>query len=191
MTTRLISQTDLPVTVAEARLRLRIDTTGDAVVDAADAADLTMMIAAATELAKGLTRRSIATDTWRLTLDAFPESIQLLYPPVVAVTSITYVAPTGATQTLLPAAFSLDAASEPGWVLPAVGTAWPETMATANAVTVQYTAGFGLACPAPIKQFILLHVGHMHRAREAASDRPMTAIPFADALLDAYRLQEV
>lgn len=184
MTTRLISQTNFPVTVAEAKTRLRIDGT-------ADDADVDLMIQAATEMAKASTRRSIATDTWRLTLDAFPEAIQLLYPPIVAVSSITYVDQNGDTQTLSSAAWSLDAASEPGWVLPAAGTVWPATMETANAVTVNYTAGFGLACPSPIKQFILLHVGHMYRSREAASDKALQSLPFVDALLDAFRLQEV
>lgn len=192
MTTRLITQTDFPVTVAEAKLRLRIDDTGVPADDAAQDADIQMMITAATELAENKTRRSIATNTWQLKLDAFPAEIRLLYPPLVSVTSITYVDTAGVTQTLDASAYYVDSHSEPGWVVPATDTVWPDTMTTANAVTVNYTAGYGAAnCPAAIKQFILMHVGHMFRNREAVTDKAMTVMPYGERMLDRFTLFEV
>ena len=184
MTNRLISQTNFPVTVDEAKVRLRIDGTADDV-------DLAMMIQAATQLATTMTRRSIATDTRQIKLDAFEDEISLDYPPIVAVQSITYLDENGQTQTLAGSAYVVDTASEPGRIVPAFGTTWPKTRDTINAVTVNYTAGFGAACPAAIKQFILLQVGHMYRTREAASDKPMQAVPFSEHLLDQYRMLEV
>lgn len=184
MTTRKISATNYPVTLAEAKLRLRIDSS-------ADDTDLQMMIEAATGLAQSITRRSIATNTWQLKLDAFPAEIRLLHPPIVAVQSITYVDPDGATQTLAGSAYSVDTASEPGWILPADGTEWPDTKDTANAVTVNYTAGYGLSCPSEIKQFILLQVGHMYRNREAVADKAMSVVPYGERMLDEFKLWEV
>ena len=185
MTTRLISQTHFPVDVAEAKLRLRIDGT-------AEDDDLELMIKAATQLATTMTRRSIASDTWQLKLDAFPDEIRLDYPPIVAVQSITYIDEAGATQTLASNKYIADVSSEPGRIVPAFGATWPATRNTINAVTVNYTAGYGgHLCPAAIKQFILLQVGHMYRTREAASDKPMQVVPFSEHLLDQYRMLEV
>lgn len=184
MTTRKISATNYPVTLAEAKLRLRID-------GSADDTDLQLMIEAATGLAQSMTRRSIATNTWQIKLDAFPAEIRLLHPPIVAVQSITYVDANGVTQTLSAGAYSVDSTSEPGWILPADGTEWPETKDTANAVTVNYTAGYGLACPPEIKQFILLQVGHMYRNREAVTDKTPSVMPYGERMLDEFKLWEV
>ena len=184
MTTKLIATTTWPVTLAEAKLRLRIDGTDDD-------ADLQMMIEAATDLAANMTRRSIAVCSWQVRLDAFPSEIRLLHPPILTVQSVKYIDPDGALQTLDPAAYSIDKDSEPGWLRPADGTTWPETKATANAVTIDYTAGWGTSCPSAVKQFILLQVGHMYRNREAASDRPLMVAPYGERLLDRWKLWEV
>lgn len=182
MTTRLISTATEPVSVAEAKLRLRIDGTDDD-------ADLGMMISAARSMCEQQTGRAIALSTYELRIDAFPAGeIRLMWPPVASVESITYLDADGAEQTLPQAAYALDAHSEPGWILPAHGTDWPATIDAANAVTVTYTAGEGADCPAALKQWILLHVGHWYRNREAATDRQLMATPFSDGLLDRYRV---
>ena len=84
--------------------------------------------------------------------DAFPDAeIELLKPPVTSVNSVTYVDAAGATQTLPGASYSLDAATFPGWLLPAYGTEWPETRDRANAVTIRFTTGYAptrILCPA-------------------------------------------
>jgi len=191
MATRLISQTEFPITTDQAKFRLRIDETGIPDVDESEDADIEAMLKAATQLAESMTRRAIAVGTYKLTLDAFPSEIRLLHPPIVSVQSIQYVDADGVTQTLNPTAYSVDIESEPGCIIPADDTDWPETKETANAVTVNYTAGWGLATPEAVKQFILLHAGHMYRSREAVTDKPMTALPYGDRMLDSYKLWEV
>lgn len=182
MTTRLISTATEPVSVAEAKLRLRID-------GADDDADLGMMIAAAREMCEQQTDRSVALSTWELKIDAFPAGeIRLLWPPIVSVDTVTYVDADGTMQTLDPSLYALDSHAEPGWLLPAAGTDWPATYDTANAVTVRYTAGYGADCPQALKQWILLQVGHWYRNREAATEKQMMVTPFADGLLDRYRV---
>ena len=191
MATRLITQTQYPVGLAEAKVRLRIDDTGVPATDEAQDADIEAMIAAATQLAESMTRRSIATTQWRLTLDAFPAEIRLLHPPIVSVQSVQYIDANGTAQTLPATEYTVDTESEPGCILPAAGTEWPETMETANALTVNYTSGWGTQAPAAIKQFILLQVAHMYRNREAASEKPLTVVPYGERLLDAHKLWEV
>lgn len=182
MTTRLISTATEPVSVAEAKTRLRID-------DSDDDTDLTMMIAAARAMCEQQIDRSVASSTWELKIDAFPDGeIRLLWPPIASVTSVTYIDLDGVTQTLSSSLYALDSHSEPGWLLPAIDTEWPDTLDTANAVTVRYTAGYGVSCPESLKQWILLQVGHWYRNREAATERQMMVTPFADGLLDRYRV---
>jgi hypothetical protein len=50
--------------------------------------------------------------------------------------------------------YVLDSHSEPGWVLPAADTVWPDTYDTANAVNVNYTAGYGDEAPGAVKLWI-------------------------------------
>ena len=60
---------------------------------------------------------------WGRAADAFPDAeIRLLKPPVTSVNSVTYVDAAGATQTCRALSYSLDAATFPGWLLPACGT---------------------------------------------------------------------
>ena len=148
MTTRRMSVVTEPVTTAE--LKTLIPLSGNDF-------DLRLaaLIPALRQEAEQITRRALARSTWRLQLDAFPPAeIRLLWPNLVSVDSIEYVDTTGATQTLAPGAYFVDTHSEPGWVLPAAGTSWPSTYATANAVTVNYTAGAGASSPETLKLWI-------------------------------------
>ena len=179
MPSRLISQTVWHVTVAEANHLLRIDSPDDD-------ADIQSMIEAATQLATTYTRRAIAISSMRLTLDAFPAEIELLFPPVLSVASISYIDVDGVTQIVASNQYVLDAASEPCWVLPADSVTWPQTKVTANAVQVDYSAGYGTACPSAIKQFILLHVGDMYKNREATVDAKSGLVQTGERLLDPW-----
>ena len=89
-------------------------------------------------------------------LDGWPAAgaIELPRAPVLAVTSVKYINTSGVETTLAPSAYALDKDSEPGWLLPAYDTDWPEARDTANAVRVRYTAGFGTAAtdvPQPLR----------------------------------------
>jgi hypothetical protein len=119
--------------------------------------------------------------------------IYLDHCPVQAVDSITYVDASGVGQSLPGSAYKLDAVTEPSRIVPAYGTTWPATRNEIAAVVVAYTTGYGLAAavPQPIKQWILLRLGAMYENREeTAIGRGLMAIdmPFADGLLDAYRV---
>ena len=147
MTTRRISTTTEPVTTLDVKTMLPLTGTDfDTRID--------LLIPALRLQAEQITNRSLALSTWQIKLDSFPDEIRLLWPPIVSITSITYVDTAGVTQTLASSAYVLDSHSEPGWVIPATDTEWPDTYDTANAVTVNYTAGYGSSAPEVVKLWI-------------------------------------
>jgi uncharacterized phiE125 gp8 family phage protein len=174
-----------PVTLARAKLHLREDLT-----DVDNDAYITDLITVARQACEDRLERSLITQGWTLTLDSFPSAIELRMGPALAVTSVKYLNAAGTELTLDPQDYLVDIASNPGYVVPGVGKAWPDTQDRINAVTVVYTAGYGAAVadvPAPVKQWILLAIADMYGKRERSSERPAVVQGFADSLLDAYR----
>jgi uncharacterized phiE125 gp8 family phage protein len=177
-----------PLSLADAKDHLRIDadnTAFDAMIPA--------WIKAARESAEHILQRALVTQDWELVLDAFPcGPIALAYPPVQQVISVKYLDTLGVEQTLAPAAYALDFENEPGWVHPALGTSWPATLATVNALRVQFRCGFGgaAAVPASIVDWIKLHVGISKRNAEGfAQGVSVAELPGRhwDSLLDRHR----
>lgn len=194
-----------PVTLAEAKLHLRVDNT-------ADDALVSALIAAARQQVETITRRAFITQSWKLVSDKFPSpgmsvgsanwygpqwgsspgplstlradgktgyEIYLDHSPVKSVESITYIDTDGVLQTLAASAYKLDSISEPCRIVPAYGTAWPATRNEINAVTVSYTCGYGAASDVPeaIKSWMKLRIGAMYENREEiATGRGITAI---------------
>lgn len=174
-----------PVELEDAKAHLRLTHAGeDATVIA--------LIQAARQSAEQFSGRSLIQQTRRLYLDAFPEfEIEVPFGPVSSVVSVTYVDPAGVTQTLAGANYVADLVADPAAIWPAYGKSWPGTRTVPNAVIVEYVAGYGAsadAVPAPVRQWILLQVGAMFENREAVADRAPVALPFADGLIDPYRV---
>lgn len=183
MTARLISTTTEPVTLTEVKTHATI------YVPDFDSMIEDILIPAARRAAEQETARSIALSTWDVWLDEFPDEIELPYPPIIAITEVTYVDADGVTQTLASSAYSLDNKSEPGWLLPATGSTWPTTYDVANAVKVRYTAGYGADCPGDLKLWILAQVRHFYDNRGAAvQGSGITALPYLNGLLDKSRV---
>lgn len=177
-----------PVTLTEAKLHQRVDLSADDDL-------ITMWITSIREHAEHLTERTLAPTTYRLYLDEFPcDGIQIPKPPVTAITSIQYYNSNGDLTTLDSADYSLDDAQEPSWVLPAYGVSWPGTYSVANAVMVNFTAGYTAEnIPRAIKAYMLASLGTCYANREhtAQADRVPKAIGFLDSLLDRYRVWSV
>lgn len=178
----------LAVALAEAKLHLRVDTSDEDTL-------ITALIAAATDMAEQKTGRAIMAQTWELTLDAFPDALELTRVPVQSVTSVKYYDTTGAQQTLGNTLYALDNADEFGcaYVVPVYSGSWPDTRDQINAVAVRYVAGYpdAAAVPEGIKQWIKLMVSTMfeNRETEAYSSRAVSTtvqMRFVDRLLDRY-----
>jgi uncharacterized phiE125 gp8 family phage protein len=152
-----------------------------------------LFIPAARLACENATGRALITQTWESVLDGWPaaSAIELLRAPVIAITSVKYIDTAGVEQTMDSADYALDKDSEPGWLLPAYDTDWPEARDTANAVRVRYTAGYGATAadvPQALRMWIALHAAAAYQSREAASDKPLHINPALDGLLDPYRV---
>jgi uncharacterized phiE125 gp8 family phage protein len=171
-----------PVSLAEAKAHLRVDFSDeDALISG--------LIQAATAHLDGWTGilgRALMPQTWALSLDRFPAgAIGLPVGPVTFVVDVSYVDPDGVTQVVPSGDFDVDIAPVEGWVIPRAG-GWPATLDMANAVTVRWQAGTG--APAPVKQAILLLVGHWYQNREPTAQGGRPAIPLTvDALVAPLR----
>lgn len=138
MTTRQVSPPAvMAVTLAEAKDTLRIDQS-----DTAFDTLLATWIAGITAEAEHDTGRAFVNRPMRVTLDAFPDAIRLS-APTYSVEGVTFIDTGNQPQTLDPADYYPDTVTEPAYVVPAGGKAWPATAARVNAVTVDYTAGYG------------------------------------------------
>lgn len=173
-----------PVTLAEAKTHLRV-TTSD------EDAYITGLVAVARTACEDRLERTLVSTAWEQVLDTFPPAIRLLNPPILAVQSIQFRDAAGAWVTLSPADYVVDTASEPGYVVPAPGTQWPEVYQGVNHVRVAYTAGYGSAAvdvPAPLRHWVLLALTDLYEQRSRSADKPAVPQVFADGLLDTYRM---
>lgn len=192
MSTTLITDATVePITLAEARLHLRLAsdyTAEDTTIEA--------LIKAARTMAEHELGRALIQQTWEEVLDAFPDDeIMLSKPAVLAVISIKYIDAGGVERTIPSANYSLDRSTLPGWVKPAYGLAWPtDALDSTNVVRVRYTAGYGVdatAVPATVKRWMLIQIGTMWRNREAFVEGVSVAdIPnrWVAGLLDSERV---
>lgn len=175
-----------PVTLDEAKNHCRVDGTEDNAL-------ITSLIVAARESAEHEIGRALCTQTRELILDAFPPAFVLRGAPVQSVVSVRYLDSTGIEVELDPQDYQLDNASEPAYVVPAYGRAWPDSYPVPNAVRVRYICGYGgaSAVPSGIKAWILLAVGTLHAQRETMTVGAQ-ALPdrFWHRLLDPYRIYE-
>lgn len=188
MSLRLIAPpTTLPVSLADAKLHLKVDHSDDDAL-------ITLMLKAAGRSAEQELNRALMSQTWELRLDAFPSAeIEVAKPRVLSVSAVAYTDAAGVEQTLSPSLYTLDPDMPPGWLLPALGTSWPDTRDQANAVRITFVAGYGStpeSLPEDVRVWILLHLAATYRNREAFSAGVSVAeLPgrFFPALLDAQR----
>ncbi len=145
---------------------------------------ITQLIAAATDKldgADGMLGRCLAPQTWRLSLDEFPDrAIRLPLPPFREVVSIKYADWQGVDQTLPETAYH---ASSRGFVVPT--SSWPRTADIPDAVTIRFKAGYD-DVPPSLKQVILGLVFFWYAQRgtgaQPNSETVETPFGFDDAL---------
>ena len=154
----ITAATVLPVSVADAKLSCRFDSS------ALDT-DIEDMIKDAQRLTEHETGVSLTQSTWEVTLDSFPEAIELTRLPVASITSIKYKDLDGVEQTLSSGAYALDAQDTYGfaYVVPLYGTTWPDTRDEINAVKVQFVAGVATAAEVPshLRRKVKIYVAQM------------------------------
>jgi hypothetical protein len=196
-----------PVTLAEAKLHLRIDSSAEDDL-------ISTLITAATRWAEDYTDRTFCQTQWQMRLDSFYGSvgspsqfglkadgnniegrqgtvpyldIELPRPPMVqagtaTAVTITYTPDAGASTTTLDVAeYRVDRQATPGVCRPLYGKTWPSHLMDQNSTVVTWYAGYsvtGTSVPAPVKAAILLLVAHLWKHREASAEVTLTEIPF-------------
>ncbi len=178
MTKRLVTPpAGLPVSLATAVAKARADGAG---LD--DEIDLDVR-GIAGEVQHRL-QRALIEQTWAVTLDRFPDAIKLpMAAPLIAVVHVQWYDADNVLRTLDPQDYLVDSVSEPAYVLPAPGRAWPATANGINAVEVRYRCGYGAdhtAVPPEIQSYILGRIEALHAQAENRSEK------FLDGLLDGF-----
>ena len=206
-----------PVTLAEAKLHLRIDSADDDTL-------ITNLITAATRWAEDYCDRTFCHTQWTMRLDSFYGAVgnpvqfglkadgnniegrqgtvpsldvELPRPPMVLASTatavtITYTPSDGAsTATLATTEYRVDRHATPGVCRPLYGQTWPSHLVDQNSVAVTWWAGYsatGASVPAQVKSAILLIVGHLWSNRDAAQEGALAEVPFGvKAMLDTIR----
>lgn len=173
-----------PVSLAEAKEQLRIDHSDED-------GFITGLIEAARLYFEEAARRAFITQTWRLSLDEWPDDsdeIELPRPPLQSVTSVVYTDEDGNATTWSTDDYIVDTDSEPGRIVLASNKNWPGvTLYPANPIQITFVAGYGndsTDVPATYRQGIKLLIGHWYENREATVEATVKKIPLAaDSLI--------
>ena len=172
-----------PVTLAEAKAHLKVDT-------ADDDALIATQIAAARARAEWHLGRALITQSWIQWRDCWPADgiIELSLPPLQSVTSVTTYARDNTPTMLDPGTYQVDAVSQPGRIVFNCDVIPPLDLRRANAIAIAFTAGYGNAAtdvPAPIREALLELIAFLYEHRgEAPDELPLAAL----ALLSPYRM---
>ena len=187
MQTQLTPPAAEPLTLAEAKLHLRVDadiTDDDSLISA--------LIVAARQQAEHRTGRAMVTQQWRYSVDAFPAgSLDLPLPKLQSVQSVSYLDNNGTRQTLANTEYDVITDELVGRIIPAYGKSWPSCREHPGSVRVDYTCGYGAAADVPqsIKAWMLLAIATWYENREAlTAGQPVAELPrcFWEGLLDPF-----
>jgi uncharacterized phiE125 gp8 family phage protein len=178
-----------PVTLAEAKLHLRVDANDEDTL-------IQSLIAAATahfDGWSGTLGRCLITQTWSVPFGSWPIDglMQLPYPNISSPV-LTYRDTANVTQTVSAGLVTLYSNHIGTTLRLSDAFTYPDVFDdTATPITVQFTAGYGatgIDVPAPIRQAMLLLIGHLYANREAAISGGMAQLPLGIAALVApYR----
>lgn len=179
-----------PVTLAEAKAHLRVDTSDDDAL-------ITAIVKAAREWCEEYLDRTLVATQWTMRMDAIPWEIELPRPPVAqagttTTTVITYTIETQATATLDTATYRVDRHATPGVIRTVYGGTWPGHLSDQNSVSVTWWAGYGAAgssVPQAIRSAILMLTASLYEFRTAVLSGTISKeVEFGvKSLLDAHR----
>jgi uncharacterized phiE125 gp8 family phage protein len=173
-----------PLSLAEAKAYLRVETPDDDDVIGA-------LIAGARIHVEVQTRRALITQSWRISVDAWPADgrLPIVPAPLQALTVARVYDLDNNAQALDSAAFVLDRGASvllfAPWALPAPGR-------VAAGIELDVTVGYGDAAadvPEPLRQAIRLLVAHWYENRGLVGVGATAALPqTVAALLAPYRV---
>lgn len=152
------------IALADMKLHLRQDLSADDTL-------INQIIAAATVWAEDFLHRRFITQTVTMTIHAFTgRAIMLPIAPVQSITEIRYLDSAGVQQTLSTDVYKLSKGQLPFYVVTQYGQTWPQTRAEADAVEIEFVAGYGDAAsdvPADIVRAVYMLAASMYENRTA------------------------
>jgi len=178
-----------PVSLADAKTHLRVDTESDD-------DQILALITAAREWCENYTQRTFVHTQWTMTFDTFPWEIELPRPPVAVAsgntaTTITYAMEGGGTATLATSEYRVDRTSEPGVIRTVYAGTWPSHLLDRNSISVTWWGGYGedgTKVPKVVRAAILMLVAYWYERRLAADQVAATAVPFGvSSMLDSIK----
>lgn len=189
MTTALITGPTIePVTLADVKAHLRIDTPDeDQLLQAA-------IVAARVHL-EAATRRALIRQTWRLYLDAWPDgrSVPIPLSPVIAIAGVTFYDIAGVARQWGPENWRLDQAAAPTRLVARVR---PQPALYDNGVEIDVVAGYGVSSidvPGPLRQAVMVLVAGWYERRGMVGHAFADALapPGFDALIAPYKVRRL
>lgn len=168
--TQEIAPVSEPVTLTEAKLYLRVDGSGeDAVIN--------RLIASARKAAEKYMRRSLITQSWKITYDDYaPSEIQLPRGPIQNISSVKIIGRDASETVISASKYYLNSGREKLVI---------DTALLGHIVEVIYVAGFGEHndIPDDIKQGMLIHIAKLYDSRSSDISMPISV----RSLYDTYR----
>lgn len=169
------------VTTAEMKAQLRVENADEDAVIASH-------VQAATEHFDGyksILRVCLLDQVWEEYSEEFSDVMALHFENVKSIESLKYFDKDDAEQTIDPSNYALLQTKTGSVVCFDPNYSFPQLRDRRDAVTVEYTAGFGEAADVPkaIKQAVVLTAASYYSNREELSEKTMTRIPTGAEML--------
>jgi uncharacterized phiE125 gp8 family phage protein len=175
-------------TVATASCEFSVDVvTGSA--NTSEDTWLTTVIKEARQAVEKVLGRAFIQQTWDLALDEWPEGdrLELPYPPLSSVTSVSYYDTAQTVATMSSSDYIVDTYSEPGLIVLGYGLSWPTvTLRPVNGIVIRFVAGHGAAAsavPETYRKQILMLCAHLYEHREETAERALESIALGGGFL--------
>jgi uncharacterized phiE125 gp8 family phage protein len=135
---------------------------------------------------------AIITQTWTMYLDWLPaDSIEIFKRPLQSVTSVKYIDPDGATQTIANNLYMVDLNSRPPRIVNLQNASWPYVEPRPAAVAVEFIAGYGdkRQDVAPnLVNYLLIKTADFYENRESYTEAKIDRLDFINNLISSERL---
>ena len=126
--------TGMPLSLADAKLQLRVSTTDDDVL-------ITSLLSSVAATIEVWSRRTLLPTVFQLTMPAFGDCIWLPRSPLITVDSFTYLDESGVSQTVDASLYHV-VKGQPDRIVQASQTNWPTVLDHPEAVTIEFTSGY-------------------------------------------------
>jgi len=176
-----------PVLLAEVKAQLRIEHPDDDLM-----IDRLIKTAVAYTDAKGALGHAMITQKWGQWVNSVPpQYVRLAMGPLIEVTAVQYYDIDGALQTDTLSNYEITGTDFTTRIGPKSGFNWPVTQDRADAIRIEYTAGYGAtsaSVPETLRHAMMLLIGHWYDNRENTMMDELSNIPYGfDMLVDMHR----